>query len=649
MAAGRMVCLAVGIGETEGIPDYLDGALHAARDFHGWATNLGYESVLLTDETDNGPPTLDNIRNALEGLLPWGSATERLILFFAGHGLTGDEDSGLWFPADWQEKQTVIGVDSLRRRLARYGVAQVSIVGDACNAPASTAELRRVDVSGLLGDGFVRPDLEPMTDRFLAAQDGIATFMIPGTDESESRCLLSGVLLEGLWGHSKDAFSARAPSLVISQSLAGFVHKRGAEIAEHYKLPFRPNPKPGFLEGKDVYFDKDTPPPNIPPMADWPPVPDEVVKQALDQMTSPVGERLFPQGVDVSAVETMVVISKLRGDPAIDGVDSGQMNWISARAKERKAAEFKERSQKRREEAVKQMLLSAQAPEGQGPVLVIEGQAVKSIFHPPGTTLAPVASGIWSIDGVIPGSSCQLLVEFENGTFGACVAMWDMSTRMIVGTEGVAGLVLQPTYSQFDEIQESIATTELVIANLYADSLSKLSKIDLAVRLRMIKHVNPVLGVISAYLYDSIGDTESIRRMAYFYAWKGQAIPYDIVFLANLWTRGDNEGQFEVTIDAQEERPARTEIEKQFEWATQYTPKIEGKVAGNMPWLSRGWPYLESPSEAERTMSNQIMQIRREVFPTPFTTVTANAGRQLVQLFRLVATQAIGRVPLGRR
>ena len=42
------------------------------------------------------------------------------------------------------------------------------------------------------------------------------------------------------------------------------------------------------------------------------------------------------------------------------------------------------------------------------------------------------------------------------------------------------------------------------------------------------------MGVISAYLYDAIGDMKSIRRMASFYAKYSQAIPYDIALLGGL-------------------------------------------------------------------------------------------------------------------
>jgi hypothetical protein len=47
-------------------------------------------------------------------------------------------------------------------------------------------------------------------------------------------------------------------------------------------------------------------------------------------------------------------------------------------------------------------------------------------------------------------------------------------------------------------------------------------------------YIDPLVGVISAYLYDSIGDIDSIRQMAFYYAKAQQAIPYDIALLASL-------------------------------------------------------------------------------------------------------------------
>ena len=49
--AKRNIAVAIGIGRAKPLP-FLRGALNGARQFHEWATALGYESRLVSDETD---------------------------------------------------------------------------------------------------------------------------------------------------------------------------------------------------------------------------------------------------------------------------------------------------------------------------------------------------------------------------------------------------------------------------------------------------------------------------------------------------------------------------------------------------------------------------------------------------------------------
>ena len=103
---------------------------------------------------------------------------------------------------------------------------------------------------------------------------------------------------------------------------------------------------------------------------------------------------------------------------------------------------------------------------------------------------------------------------------------------------GVSALV----FSARHERRSDVEATARVLAQLESGSLRADDKIDIATRLRREKPADPVPGVISASLYDSVGDTDSIRRMAYFYAQCAQPIPCDIALLGQLqgrWSGGE--------------------------------------------------------------------------------------------------------------
>ncbi|HEX7930832.1 MAG TPA: hypothetical protein VF470_08015, partial [Sphingomicrobium sp.] len=172
-------------------------------------------------------------------------------------------------------------------------------------------------------------------------------------------------------------------------------------------------------------------------------------------------------------------------------------------------------------------------------------------------------------------------------------------------------------------------------ARLAAGSLTLNEASDLAVNLRMMKHVNPVLGVISAYLYDAVGDVDSIRRMAYFYVHHNQAIPFDIAFLADLGTQGSADGSLRAEVPALGERRPRTRNEGAVPWTTAATLKVEGPVAGRMPWMRQGWPHVASPTRAERMMMGEVLRVMPRLTSSRFTTFDRDGGTQAARLLQL--------------
>ncbi len=160
----------------------------------------------------------------------------------------------------------------------------------------------------------------------------------------------------------------------------------------------------------------------------------------------------------------------------------------------------------------------------------------------------------------------------------------------------------------------------------------------MATDLRMEKHANPVLGVISAYLYDAIGDQDSIRRMAFFYVQHDQAIPYDIAFLADLSSHGSSTDRHRaVIVPALQAREPRTPGEAQVSWTTCATPEVRGFVGGHMPWMRRGWPFIAGTmTDPENRIAGGLSEsLPREVLPATFTTVSYRGGIELIDLLHL--------------
>jgi len=308
MANGkRMVAIAIGVRKPERLR-CLQGAVNGAHSFFEWADALGYEATLITDETE--PVTVARLRAELEAILPPKKPPiRRLVLYFAGHGLIRGAEEGIWLLSDWHTEQEAVAVEVLKRRLGMYhDIEQIAIFSDSCRSWAADSGTADLDPSGVLGSTQTRQETMPPIDKFIAAQDGAETYMIPGDPPAEDRCLFSGVLMEGLWGINPAAFSENRKK-VTSQSLGAFLRSEAPKVAQRYKLKLNPNVTPTFPEGADVYFYEGQPP-NPPTFPPWPPPPASPPSQS-----GPGGDGLNVESADFIIDEPAKISVGLDEDP----------------------------------------------------------------------------------------------------------------------------------------------------------------------------------------------------------------------------------------------------------------------------------------------------------------------------------------------
>jgi Caspase domain len=584
MSSRRMAALAIGVSDAPPLP-FLGGALNGAREFHEWAQALGYDSRLVTDEEE--PVTAERVRKELEGLLLADDREiYRLLIYFAGHGVIRELEQGLWLLSDWNEELRAIAVDPLKRRLDRYRVSQVSFFADACRSLPADVDTADLTPDALLGKGPApRSPTPPAVDKFIAAQDGTTTFMIPGAEPNEDRCLFSGVLLEGLWGTKKEAFSPVARGKVTSQSLGAYLQAEVQEVAQGYRLTLVPSWSSTFPAGEDIYFGNG-PKVKAPKFPPWPPA-DELI------------------GLGGAATG-----AEFRAAPAAPSTDNQLEEQL--RDQERPDA-FETRSG-----------------------FAVDGEAVVGIWTPDGVVAEThVRPNWWRVrraNEVVLQQPAPVLIELAGGLFAATTALPDFIASIVATDRGVAALVYREVYGH----QEIATATEDAIGRLERDALRADDATDLAAELRQGKHADPVRGVISAYLYDSIGDVDSVRRMASFYAQYGQAIPYDIALLGQLEGERRDDGLLWATVPAVPARDPRTEDEQELGWTYSATPETSGPVAGLWPWLRQGWAFLDDPAEDGSTLVLPgLIEAADDLTPARFSTLHHAGARRLADAFGL--------------
>jgi hypothetical protein len=546
----RDIALAIGVADAKPLP-YLQGAVNGARSFHNWATQIGYDSRLLTDEDE--PVTVARLRFALEAALkPTSRPIHRLLIYFAGHGLIREAEEGLWLLSDWNDELKAVAVEVLRRRLYMHDIQQIAIFADSCRTLPPNITAADLAPDPVLGRGPMREPKQPAIDKFIAAQDGSATFMVPGTTPHEDRCLFSGLLLEGLWGTRSEAFSKLVKNKVTSRSLGAYLDTEVPRLAERYKRKLFPSTSPTFPEGDDIYFgDGSRPtPPAFPP---WPP------------------PEVFTAGVP--------------------HIELGQSGAFEA---ERGIG----RLRSRRSDLVIEKIRTQAPPFAleSGTGIGVEGGSVHGFW----TTADLLAdkdsqSNWWQVRTKSTRRLVRpapLLIEFKDDLFAAITVLPGFIARVLREERGILAL----TYSPAHESQDTATAAALAIATMESGALRSDAATNLAFVLRQKKHVDPVLGVISAYLYDSIGDLDSIRRMAYYYVEHSQPIPYDIALLGQLPAES-RDGLLKAKVPAVHKREPRTAAERSKSWTYSATPATTGYIAGFWPWMRQGWTFLDDPAE----------------------------------------------------
>jgi hypothetical protein len=611
-----MVALALGVAKAKSLPR-LPGALNGARAFGNWANTLGYETHVVTD--DLAPVTIDTLRAVLQDILEEPIA--RLILYFAGHGLIREAEQGLWLLTDWLDTLRAVHVELLKRNLYRYPVDQISIISDACRSSAVDITLADLTFDGVLNRGPKDFDTIPPIDKFVATLDGAETYMIPGKRPAQHRCLFSGVLMEGLWGIDQTAFDPERHK-VTSRSLAAFLEEQVPARAKLYGRAVNPQTSPLFRAPTDIYLD--SPPPMAPQFAPWPD-PDSLLDDAA-------AEEAGEAAADASEGGAQQL---LEFDEEVQPVEFYIGSSVTHRVLWRTPDQLEGQTPS---SAMHDQLVQSRPPRGQVGFFTA-GTPVRTAWTPKDVNVDTYPDGNWRQlrdkqprDQHSPLSHpAPLLFELDDHLYAAATALPNFAASLLSDARGVSALVYHEIHAP-----DLAYRTEDLLAEMEDGALRADQKLDLAADLREFKHVDPVLGVISSYLYDSIGDIDSIRRMASFYVLNQQPIPYDVAMLATLRGRW-KDGLLFVDIPAVPEREPRTDAEKKARWTHCKTDETSGVVGGLWPWLRQGWDYVENVASPVSPLNRpDLVGLRHFLTPARFTTFNRIGGRRLISALHLV-------------
>jgi hypothetical protein len=175
---------AVVIGvDTAGDFPTLRAARSGARSVAAWLTAEGFDVALLVD--DPNPVTANGVKAAVKAFVE-RPTLDQLVVYFAGHGFVNNSSAELWLlsgaPDDPNEAVSL----TESRALARLsGIPNVVFISDACRSLADSVRTANVRGQIVFPNKGTRTNVNPDVDQFLATRIGDPAWEV-GVRESKT-------------------------------------------------------------------------------------------------------------------------------------------------------------------------------------------------------------------------------------------------------------------------------------------------------------------------------------------------------------------------------------------------------------------------------------------------------------------------------
>jgi len=596
------VFLAIGIYDTHGLPK-LKGAIPSAKALYNWALTQDYDADIVTDE--NGKVTADRVRDSLEALLGQGGH-DRVLISFAGHGLTRNGTEDLWLLSDWRNAPGAIDHAKLRQRIEGYLPAQVGIISDACRSFVND-EFKHVEGTALIRQSEYK---EKSIQRAIlnGTLAGSSSYSTPSNDEAQY-CFLSKIAYDALRGALPWEDTAKLENDVFYHLIENEVPK----LARKFNVKQVPDPQGSFRANPDnVWSFKGPKTDGLKPL-DFDSPSDFDSSSDIDGATPKGGVNY---GLNrIGRIENYREIGP-DGLPLYPDYEHAYSSENSDSDDSYSSLEYEihEERFKLVEGFNRDRFESASEFD-----VTINGASILEEFIEFSDVQKMENRDIKFSELASP----SYLARLETGEWCGAALFPNFNSNFLVNETGVAALRMSKSGDYASDSLRNIAMASMGMSfgNAY----------DIAGRIRSAKHVDPVLGAIAAYSYYQIGEINEIRRMAYFYSVNYQALPFDIAMLAQLELVDTPLGLSGV-IPAIKERSPKTEIEEEMHYTYAETQEASVLIGGQFPWLTRGWDLVgENRNVYIRELNLIAQHVKRSCL---FTTLSAEGGERLINLIK---------------
>ncbi|MDP3662447.1 MAG: caspase family protein [Nitrosomonas sp.] len=578
----KKALVAIGVDKTGGLP-ILKAAADGANKIATWAGNQGFDITLLTDKL--APVTLAAVTASIHELIN-KRIYDQLVVYFSGHGLLKGSNYEVWLlsgaPINPNEAVNVTGSIDLSRNC---GISHVVFISDACRSIPNTIGMNYV-LGGLIFPAEQPKPPSPEVDTFYATIPGNPALEVPPDEAATNyRGIFTDYLLKPLLGHvnglAREIATPSGPKYVIpSRSLKTYLLNVVPEAASAVSIKLQQNP--------EIRVESDLP-------------------KYLGELVTAMPDFAAPPGTDPSGSRVPSFGPSLRSPSTSDALEMLKQSHFLGHKDLLSTEALKDDSGQAMSREIDELLnargrVSFETRTG----FTVHGVKVVSAMTT--GTLCDVfeESGVSQVRVHIdPQSpilfayrSLSTLIRFNSGS-GVCLA----ALPGFIGTVVVAeeGRVLSvnytpargtPAYGEYEQVADDLERRRAfaaVAARNGSFTLDRKEATDAARYLRMLKSVDPTLGIYAAYAYAQVGGQEGVesvyRYMSENIYGYNPPVPFDVAMLAH----------------------------RNGPWPEAY------RFPPTMPMLTQGWALLGG---LEHSMHPAALNARHHLIPSLWTAFT---------------------------
>jgi hypothetical protein len=573
----KRAAVVIGVDRVGDLPR-LNAAASGARTVADWLTAEGFEVKRFTDGQQ--PVRVGDIKAAIRELIDRGTL-EQLVIYFAGHGFLGPS-SEIWLLSEGrQDPDAAISLTEARDASRNFGIPSVVFVSDACRSLAESLQTRNVRGSVVFPIGSTGGRVTTEVDKFLATRIGDPAWEVSVANSvREFQGIYTASFLEAFRSpYQNMVHMVDGRPVVPNRRLRLYLAQEVPRRAQAASIQLRQHPDAEICSDEPTYIAHVTTSTRLAVGAPTPTLAD-VASSAVG--TAVAGGSPQAPGPDPrSAIRALAVAS---------GYDAASNVIVQARG------------------------LPAQLAARAG--FVVSGQQVRSVTVRPNirtsfqnASSAGRPSALVDVD-VRGVRAASVALRFADGS-GTVVAALDEYVGTVVVDQGrVTNVSYEPSVqspmrsaydseaARLERLRASVgAAARLGVFRIEGPTdLRRKTGRELAGRIRMLKGIDPTLGIYAAYAYADaglLGDVRSVR--GYMKNDLGGIDLFDVLML---------------------------------------TGEMSGKPPGNArgpypfcPMLSQGWELLRV---RDVRLPERIAALREHLRPSLWTTIDSE-GMQTVE------------------